>query len=362
VLIPFVIALASPLSEPFKRQFFSRYDLRWYTPPQPVDRRQTIAVHNAASAEVPKVIVELDIKADIPGAISDFKFSPVGEEPHISFMNTLAVSEEITKLSSPEKDKITTIVDEHSTSRSLRDVDIAMNESLISKLKTNKTFSHVADDLQKTDKGCEAWHNHWLRQCGPGKPPSQICSEVNKILETWEQSKRGMYVSASKSWQETTGVSVLLPSGEISSVGKTFFTLPLSADESGFLMINYGPDPINSITINVSSSTVNKALRVDALKDLRALPLLIFLKRHPLLTVIFTVAFALSLLVVWHVIKPYKLRPIHSIFNLALQTREHEFWEHAYQRHRYYILYQFRHFRELFNKPNLNLDTEEVLD
>lgn len=360
-LIPFVIAIASPLSEPLKRQFFSQYDLRWYTPPKPVDRRQTIAVHNAGSAGIPKVIVELDVDAPSPGAISDFYFSPIGAEPQTSFLNTLAVSDGLGKLSQMEKDKINAVVDEHSGSRSLRNLEMVLDENLRSQFKA-RAFSREADDLQQAGVDCDAWHKHWLQKCRPSKATNATCSEVNKLLETWEQSKRSLYSGASEKWRESTGVSVVLPPSEVSSAVKTFFTLPLSAGESGFLLVNYGPDPVRSISTNVSSSTLNKAFRVDDLNDLRASPLLIFLKKHPILTLIFAVAFTLSLLVVWHVIKPYKLRPIHRIFNLALQTRDHEFWEHANQRHRYYILHQFRYFRELFDKPNLNLDAEEVLD
>ncbi len=362
-LIPFVIALASPLSEPLKRQFLSQYDLRWYASQEPDKdgRRQLLAVHNAGSAEIPKVVVELGVETQTPGAVADFYFSPLETEPQTSFLNTLTGSDQLTKLAPAEKDRIAEVIDEHFAYRSLRNMETALEDNLKIQLRANKASSQAVDDLQKTGFDCDAWHQYWLRKCPPSRTTDPSCNQVNKLLETWEQSKRNLYEDASKRWREATGVSVKFPSSDVSSVRKTFFMLPLSAGESGFLTVNYGPDPVKSST-KVFSSSLNKAIRVDDLVDLRASPLWIFLKKHPLLTVIFTVAFVLSIFVVWHVVKPYKLRPIYRMFNLALQTRDHEFWEHVNQRHRYYILQQFRYFRELFNKPGLNLDSEEILD
>lgn len=361
-LIPFIITIVSPLSQPLYRQFISQYDLRWYTPPEPIDRHQPIALYNGGSAGLPKVMVELDVKADAPGAVMDFDFSAMRIGPSTSFLNTLVDSDALTGLSQPEKDKIATIVDEHSPSRSLYAIDKALDDSLMLKLKTNKAFSSITDELQKTTNSCNAWHGYWLKKCGANQLPGSICSQVDKILENWEWTKRGLYGAAAKRWRELTGVTAMLPSGQISSVGKTFFTLSLSSGESGSLMVDYGPDPVKSVAIKVSSNVIENAFRVDKLSDLRKSPLLIFAKNHILVTSIILLSVFLSILGVWHVIKPNKLRPTYRIFNLALQTNNYEFWEHAYQRHRYFILQRFRHFRDLFNKRNLNLDAEEVLD
>lgn len=361
-LIPFIITLISPLSEPLYRQFIGQYDLRWHTPSEPLDRHQPIALYNGGSAELPKVLVELDVKADAPGAVMDFNYSPLETGPGASYLNTLIDADALVKLSPPEKDKIAAILDEHSATRSLQAIDKALDDAFVQRLQANKDYSQIVNELQTEGGGCNGWHGYSQKQCAINKWPSAICSEVDKSLGTWELTKRGLYGIASKRWQEITGVTALLPPGQTSSLGKTFFTLPLNPGESGFLVIDYGSEPVKSVAINVASNTVQKAFKVDKLEDLRKSPLLIYAKSHTFLTFILLVSFLLSVLGIWHVIKPNRLRPTYRVFNLALQTNNHEFWEHAYQRHRYFILQRFRYFRDLFNKRNLNLDAEEILD
>jgi hypothetical protein len=52
----------------------------------------------------------------------------------------------------------------------------------------------------------------------------------------------------------------------------------------------------------------------------------------------------------------------HKLFNLAIRTREHEYWEMALQRQRYFIVENFAALRVVLGRTSVERTTEQLLD
>ena len=320
VLFPFILTLASPMWEPLKGYLFNPYELRWYSPDIATDRVQQVSVYNGGSAELPKVMVELNVQSNSVGPVSDFYFHALDSSPRVSFLETLASANSTSSLLTRDTNKILPILDSHSANRNLFTLDRELDNALISELE-KKPFAKVLAEFQRNTSDCAVWHEGWLKECL--NSTDAICDQVNSVLGNWEHARRGLQGEAETKWQNATGVTALLPGDKLSPVGKIFFIFPLRAKESSALGIKYGLNPVKSAEIIVSSSMANKAVRVETPGDLRASPVWIFAKKHRLLSICLTLAFVFSVWVAWEAAKPNKLRPIERIFNLALRTNDH---------------------------------------
>jgi hypothetical protein len=150
----------------------------------------------------------------------------------------------------------------------------------------------------------------------------------------------------------------MMPSGD------TNFTFDLGANESCVLKVYYNPDPSMAISagVEVLSSSVAKTNLVTAPADLK-LPLPMFMFEYHLNSLAGMVIIGLAALIfAWPVIRPKQLLPLHKVFKFALRTDDHEYWEHAYQRCRFFVLQQFRDLRNIAGRPDLNPEPEELLD
>jgi hypothetical protein len=376
VLIPLVLIFFSPFSESIRQRLLRQYDVRWHLVYDEALRTQTITIRNNGDAAVPDVRIKLNIQTDAPRPLGDFAYAPMGT-PRQSFFDSISNSEslkiwsetdsgkEVSKDPNPSGlDKLAAVIDEHSTSRNLHTLDQELDGLLVSKLRKETVPAKIVDEFNSISKNCSAWHHILLQKCKDGTYAADLCRRATNIIGAWELSKRDLQEKARSKWYEMTGVRVTNKSSLMSPSGEMDFAVGVRGNETSRLHINYNQDPSISMqtSAQVFSDSVGQITQVKAESDLN-MPLLLFLLKYQqgkVALVLFGAVLLLSF--AWPEIRPKKLLPVHRVFNLALSTDDHEYWEHAYQRHRFYILQQFRELRQTYGRMDLNPEPEEILD
>lgn len=380
VLVPLVLLFFSPFSASVWRQILTRYDVRWHHDYDGEGRVQTITLRNNGYEAVPHVLVKLKVRCPAAGPadgpVADVAFARSGR-PRWSFVESIPVGEAATAWGAarpngeaatnpaPEGEgNIKAVMDEHSDKRSLYGLDRALDTLLADEMKTSRALRSVADDLEKAAPSCSAWHKTLLQGCKNHLYSEEACRRAGEVVQSWEIFKKDLREKSRERWFAATGVRMEHDDRPDSAEEEMNFTLGLGAQESAVLQVNYNPSPSLNVDTeaHVSSGWVGRTNRVENTSDLGA-PLFLFLLRYDLwVAAVAFLAVVCGLAFAWPEVRPKKLLPIHKVFKTALATDDHEYWEHAYQRHRFYILQQFRILRKDYERRDLNPDPEFILD
>jgi hypothetical protein len=356
--LPLATVFLLPFVDPIKRQFLNRSDLRWYSSQDKAKRTQTIIVSNGGGGTMSSILVEFNIPPNAGKSVSDFNYSTFASTPRISFLDTLASPDTLTKLDSPVSAKILELADEHSNSRSLYAVDQVFDDLLVTRLQASKLPAVILDVIRQKRGN----HNLWIQKCNEVKSAKPQCSLVDAVIGKWELEKRNLQVTACNKWREATGVKVLSSPTKLSPDNSLFFNFSLANSESAFLNIQYGPDALNPVTTKTSSTATEQSTQVTDLKDLSAPTWWIFAKYYPRLAISYVAAVLFGLFFAWPWLKPLSLLRIHKLFNFAVKTNDYEVWELAFRRHRYVIQQKFRSLCSEFEKEHLSSSPEELFD
>jgi len=348
--------------DPVKQKLLNRSDLRLYTAQDKIKRLQTVALHNGGGVPLTKVFVALKIQPEVENPIADFYFASSDTVPLRSLMDCLSHSESWIALPPAEKEQIAPIADDHSTSRTLYDLDRAFNGILESKLQSIKTFKIGLEELRKDSHHYDDWHNSWIKQCEGAKRAGLSCADVENAVENWEYTKRDLQTKALKAWRETTGVELIPSSRQLSPNGLVHFAFALGADESAFLQIRYGPNPMPFPTPEIISNPSRNPTIVGNRGDLSASSFWIFLYYYPLYFGFWLAAILVGCFLAWPLLRPASLLPTHKVFNLALQTNDPAHWELASQREKYRIFQEHRRWWNRFKATPVQHSAEEIFE
>jgi hypothetical protein len=362
VLLPLTTLIASPFLSPITQRLLNRSDLRLFTINDKQGRTQTVALHNGGGVPLSKVFVGLHIEPETTDSVADIYFAPNQSTPRHSFVECLSHGDFWTVLPSADRERLTPVVDDHSGKRTLYDLDAVINDALEAKLKSESVLMTGLTELQKEPNPYDRWHDLWMKKCEGEKSSSPLCKQVESVLQTWEAGRRGFQAAALKAWQESTGVEVIPPSRHLSPNGLVHFAFGLGADESAFLQVRYGPNPMPFASPEIVSNPSRTLTRVDNENDLVASSFWIFLKYYPLFTTAWFGLIVLSLWVAWPLIRPPSLLRNHAVFNLALSTDDPSHWELTAQRQKYEIFREYRRQWNRVKKTPLGHSPEEILE
>jgi|GEM_PF-2839424 len=363
VVLPLLAVLFSPFLDPIKRRALNRSDLRLFARNDLTARSQTFAIHNAGEAGLSKVFLGLKIPDQIDRPIADFYFASNESVPLSSFVEALAHSDGWSHLSLDDQKKISPIADDHSSSRTLYDLDSAFDSLLIAKLNSEKDGLNTAlNDLRKSTRSPDDWHQVWLQNCNFGRVRNPACPRINSTMEAWESNKRTVQMAAFKQWHETAGIDVWSPTRRFSPNGWIYFAFTLGPDESGFLRIRFGPNSLPFPEPLITSNPKREITTVTKEADLFATSPWVFARYYPFRTVFWIALILICIRLAWPVIRPPSLLPTFAIFNLAIRTNDPSHWELASQRYKFDIFREYRRLWNRFKGTDLPHSPEEIFD
>jgi hypothetical protein len=171
-----------------------------------------------------------------------------------------------------------------------------------------------------------------------------------------------MQTKALNAWREKTGVELIPSTRQLSPNGLVHFAFGLGADESAFLQIRYGPNPMPFPLPQIISNPSRNLTIVSDRGDLSASSFWIFLYYYPLYFVFWLAVILLSCFLAWPLLRPPSLLPTYKVFNLALQTNDPAHWELASQREKYRIFQEHRRFWNRFKATPLEHSAEEIFE
>lgn len=365
VIVPLALTLFSSFSEPLRSWLLSRYQLRWHVEDRSEERLPVVVtVTNTGSATVSKVRVLLTITSREPRPVADFSFSREAGTPRISFFNSLVDFDSAPSRPASEIEKLMVVLDRHSASRTLFNLEKTFDEILASQLQPKQPLLKLLNDLKKTSPNYDDWHRGWLQRCAGYEIPTQNCREADNLLGTWEKTKQDLLVTAQRKWYEATGVALSHKNNQISPTGEVDFTFDLGGNETAVLQIDYDTNPslVIKTDIAVTSSSISKTNKVTDKFYLTApLPFFMF-KYHFDIFVSIVLLGALIIWFSWPAIVPKQLLSISKVFRVALKEKDEEYWDYALQRHRFHILQKFRNLQIVFKKTDVPVETDEILD
>ncbi|MBV9209917.1 MAG: hypothetical protein JOZ52_04780 [Acidobacteria bacterium] len=341
--------------------FIYRYDLRWRMSDEKADKIQTIAVHNCRQEGVKKIFIDLDVAS---GSVADFDFATVNEKARTSFIDTLSDAAAAPPLSADEVDQLIPLVDKRANTRDLCLLDKTLDAFLLHQLQTDHVTSGLAQTLTNGGSNTDNWYASLSDQCFGEKAATNACDKIKSLFFTWERARGIFREAAFKNWHDKTGVAVYPDGNQLALSGKVLFSLDLEPKESAYLRIRYNNDPKlrTQAKANVSAGPDKSIVQVQDAADLDISPLRYFIKSNGFLLLILSGVLLLFLRFSYPVLIPLSLVPIQKVFKIAVTTDDQDFWEHAYQRYRFYVWQQFRDLQIRHSKPKVKFETEELLD
>ncbi len=360
IAIPLIYGLAITVM-PVSRWLFG-HDIRYCTISN--TRTQKIALYNGDESTAQKIGVQINIKSTGSRSLSDFDFAGYSGDFKRSFFKSFANSEVLSTCPLTERNRIIDILDEHSDRQTLYDLDESLNMILTTRLTDQPDLKTAIGELQKKEGSSINWHSIWGQKCRGKKAASEktICQKMEALLENWEYFRRELQFQALKEWKQETGVDVVAPGGVFGFVTLLHFDVPVKERDASYLEIHFGPDELSFERPTIFAAGRTRLTEVADMSDLNANSLWIYFKYHMLLVLLLGIIFLFLVWAAYFINPPVSLYPIHKVFNLALESEDHELWTIAFERYRYFVAREFRYFRAEFRKPNLQYDSEEILD
>jgi hypothetical protein len=360
LLLVSIVAFCLPLfSEFVRRKTLERYDLRWLQTFDRQSRTQTITVRNSGNQPKENLVLELDPGPNSARVLRELEISSSERGPYQKFLDTVeltnAQSSE-TRLTAPEKNKLMQALDTHYSQRGLDDIDAVFDGLLKDRLTAGKNTSA---DAQFTGQRTRDWHLSWKQKCAVVKPTAE-CPKVEALLTDWEEAKAGFRKAAFDNWQQNTGVRLASVSDQLSFDKKFFITLSLAANEVKVLRFRYAHSPA-TVTPFFRSTSGEQTVRFNNTADLFSPFLSILYTVHPHSTFAAVILLLILAALFGPLLLPLRILSVQQIFNRALKLEDYDYWKHAMERHRFFILQEFRRLRAE-SKMRTDASDDEVLD
>jgi len=319
---------------------------------------RTIAIRNNGPGIAEGLILEL--RPEAPDVIVDFDSSSSAAGPHYSFSNALASSWSSANspqmLKDPEREAIRQVIDTHAIGKRLEDLHSTFDRILVDRIRSAKGLQNGLDYLQKVAES-KSWHERWHENCARTKSRAE-CAQIDTLIGTWEQAKDVFYGGAIQNWVDATGVALL--SQERDGSDRTIsLRFALKPSETRYIRFHYsrGRDEANPSLKSMSGA---HTILVNS-NQLDSCFLSLFWDLHKFLFFVSMFILILVGLLLAPFLIPTQLLSTRRIFNIASHTDDHEFWKAAIERHRFFILEEFRELRRIY-RPQFVIDSEQVLD
>ena len=354
-----VTFLISPFSDFLKEKTIRRYDLRWY---QDVDDNtgiQTIVLRNAGVEPRDNLVLELNFDAKATRVLTDFEVAPDDNGPAEKFLDTVARTssvEPIGSLSADETTRVSQMLDQHFGDRKLNYLDAVFDEILKSRMQAANgvnALAYFANNKQTT----ENWHTEWSNRCSGNR--SNDCGPVDTVLAGWEKARNGFRNAVLQNWKERTGISMTSNSDHLSLDKTLSMTLALAPSEQRIFRFRYVGNPGN-ITAAFRSLKEGQTYQLSDRSSVSYSFVRVLLTLHPIYYLLIPVLLVL-LFVFGSLFLPLQIVPVHWLFNFAMQSKDEDYWKYAFERHRYFILRQFRMLRNN-EASQAEMSEQEVLD
>lgn len=354
-----VTFLISPFSDFLKAKTIRRYDLRWH---QGVDNStgiQTIVVRNAGVELKDNLVLELNFDSKASRVLTDFEVTPDDKGPAEKFLDTVARTssvEPLGSLSPNETTRVSQLLDQHFRDRKLNYLDAVFDDILKSRMQAANgasALTYLTSNNQATDN----WHTQWSNRC-LGQSAND-CVPVDTVLAGWEKARNGFRNAVLQNWKERTGISMVSNSDNLSLDKTLSMTFALAPSEQRIFKFRYAGNPGN-IAAAFRSLKEGQTYQLNDPSSVSSSFVCVLLELHPIfyLTPFFLV---ILLLAIGDLLLPLQLVPVHWLFNFAMQSKDEDHWRYAFERHRYFILRQFRMLRKT-EASQADVSDQEVLD
>jgi hypothetical protein len=351
--------LVAPFSDFLKAKTIRRYDLRWY---QDIDNNtgiQTIVVRNAGVEPKDNLVLELNFDAKATRVLTDFEVAPDDNGPAEKFLDTVARTstvEPLGSLSAEETTRVSQMLDQHFGDRKLNYLDAVFDDILKSRMQA----ANGADALTyftSNNQITENWHTQWSNRCSGNR--SSDCGPVDTVLAGWEKARNGFRNAVLQNWKERTGISMTSNSDNLSLDKTLSMTLALAPSEQRIFRFRYVGNP-GKITAAFRSLKEGQTYQLNNRSSVSSSFVSLLLELNP---IYYLVALVLVVLLILFgaLLVPLQIVPVHWLFNFAMQSNDEDYWKQAFERHRYFILRQFRMLRKQ-EASQSEMDDQEVLD
>lgn len=351
---------ASFFSDSLRQKTLHRYDLRWCQELDTRNRVQTIVVQNAGNQPKENLELELDFGSDVARVLADFEVSSSRQGPYETFLDVLQETTaqwSSAALTASELNRISQALDKHSAQRGLYDLDLIFDDILRTRL-VSGNGQQALQYLQLNPLATQEWHLSWQQKCFELRDNTD-CLRVNSILADWEQAKQSFRNAAFARWNTNTSLKLESTSDQLSLDQRLLMKLSLGVNEHRVLRFYYSHRPA-TVSTSFRSTTGAQTTLLNSVQEVFSPFVSVLFKIHPIWLYI---GLVLAALVVYYsaLLLPLHLLPIEKIFNFALESRDDDYWKHALDRHRFFIMREFRQLRRDLN-PGAKIDSDEVMD
>jgi hypothetical protein len=349
-----IIGFLLPLcSDYLRRRTVDRYDLRWHQKLDKDKRLQTISVRNAGNQSENNLILDFDFGAG-SDHVSELETSIANQNPYSSILDVVALharSPTWLSLTQQEKSKLLPLLDRQSNSRQLNEIDKVLDELLRGRL----TAQQGSATVEQFDTQVSIPSVFPCKQ----RESQEACAKMNDLLVDWKLSAQAMLASIRSEWKSTTGLKIEPESDRLSFERYVSMSFSLGPGEERVLRIRYSHLPVQASTF-LRSASDRKTVQVAQESDLYSTMPALFFKLHPF-AVAPTIILLICILYFAPLLVPPSFLSTKALFNMALDSQDHDVWKHVLDRHRFFILQQFRELKRRFN-PSLTVDAEEIVD
>lgn len=340
-------------SDYFKRRTVDRYDLRWHQTLDHDNRIQNISVRNAGTQPESNLILYFDFGTG-SGHVSELQTSLSDQSPYSSIFDVVALhvrSPTWFSLTQTEIAKLLPLLDRQSNSRRLEEIDKVLDQLLRDRLAAQQ--GHASVEHFNANLPIPA-----IFVCKRGED-SEICARMKILFADWKLSNQAMLSDILSDWANRTGLKIESETDRLSFEQHLSMRFSLAPGEERMLRIRYGPQPLQAF-ISLQAASDRKTVQVARKSDLYSAMPLLFFRLHPYAGIP-TLLLLIVILYFSPLLVPPSFLSTKTLFNMALASGDHEVWKQALDRHRFFILQQFRELKRRLN-PSIRLDSEEVID
>ncbi len=351
--------LISPFSDFLKAKTIRRYDLRWYQDVNNNTGIQTIVVRNAGVEPKDNLVLDLNFDSNATRVLTDFEVASDDKGPAEKFLDAVArisTAEPLGSLTADETTRVSQLLDRHFGDRKLNYLDRVFDDILKSRMQAANganALTYLTGNHQTT----ENWHTQWSNRCVGNR--SNDCGPVDTVLAGWEKARNGFRNAVLQNWKERTGISMTSNSDHLSLDKTLSMTLALAPGEQRIFKFYYVGNPGN-ITTGFRSLKEGQTYQLSERSSLSSSFVELLLDFYPFLVLLLLILPPLIYFLGWALL-PLQIVPTHQIFNLAMESDDEEKWKQAFERHRFFIMRQFRAVLQT-EQSKAEATEQEVLD
>ena len=357
--VSLITFLISPFADSLKAITLRRYDLRWQQSADKANQVQTIVVRNAGTELKDNLILELSFDDKASRVLADFEVKSEANGQAEKFMDTVArtsIAGPAELLTAPETALISQLLDRHFAGRTLNYLDGVFDDILSTRFaaaKSGDAFTYLKNKNAMTAN----WHNDWAQRCAGNQ--SNDCKSVDTVLGDWEKARSNFRNAVLQNWKERTGISLSSTSDNMSLDKKMLLTFSLQPNEQRFFTFHYN-NP-GSVAATFRSTKGEQTYHLDDRSSVFYSFIGLLFYFWPILYMFIPLIVVLVILFFGWLLVPLHLLPTYQIFNFAVEYKDEDHWKQALERHRYFIIRQFRAVKSVGGSRAV-MDEQQVLD